>query len=138
VCENITADFLEITAVLKAYTVNNTEYWINDPKTGLPLNGPEAAPNNKKVTATIEFARVTDGQKGSDGKGVKSVTVYYAVENANNSAPAVDTGNINPGTNWHAEASWPPDSDKTNYLLWSITQTIYTDDSFTYTLPQAD
>jgi hypothetical protein len=135
VCENITADFLEITAVLEAYTINGKEYWINDPKTGLPLSGTEAAPNNKKVTATIEFARVTDGQKGSDGIGVKSVTVYYAVENANNSAPAVNTGNINPGAKWNTVASWPTDSDKTDYLLWSITQTVYTDNSFTYTSP---
>lgn len=73
----------------------------------------------KKVKIILSKSRAGfDGSNGEDGKGIKSITQYYAVSSSNTEAP----------TSWTSTSI--PEMTAMNKYLWSYEKIIYTDDTF--------
>ena len=112
------SDTLKIVATIK-------ENGITDEKTGLS--------NEKIITADIEFAKVSTGLQGVNGIGISEVNQLYRLTEDSTTVPDTpDKG----GTGWSEDNPvW--DSTKVQYL-WICTETIYTDNSKTYSTPYTD
>ena len=110
-------DTLKIIATIK-------EQGIEDEKTGLK--------NNTIITAEIEFAKVSTGLQGINGVGVSDVNQLYKLSDSATSVIAPTESNLN---GWsEANPSW---GNGTQYL-WICTETIYTDNSKSYSTPYTD
>ena len=97
---------------------DNPPLWTLTDPDGSRLTDPEGYYLLTGEENTAEYKLVAeDGQKGdpgADGKGIKTVTNYYAVSASGTEAP----------TSWQTT---PPATDETNRYLWHYSVTAYTD-----------
>ena len=103
---------------------DNPPLWTLTDAEGSRLTDPEGYYLLTGEENTAEYQLVAeDGQKGdpgADGKGIKTVTNYYAVSASGTEAP----------TSWQTS---PPATTETNRYLWHYSVTTYTDGTATET-----
>ena len=88
---------------------------LTDPEGYYLLTGEENSAEYKLVAEDGQDGKPGDkGDPGADGKGIKTVTNYYAVSASGTQAP----------TSWQTT---PPATDETNRYLWHYSVTAYTD-----------
>lgn len=94
---------------------------LTDPQGYYLLTGEENSAEYKLVAEDGQDGKPGDkGDPGADGKGIKTVTNYYAVSASGTEAP----------TSWQTT---PPATDETSRYLWHYSVTTYTDGTTTET-----